>query len=321
VESVAVVSAPAANSERSNPAPQMLACRPSDRFSADQNRFFCFFRLCCAGCAFAVLTPRKIPHYYYTERRKTMRILKLSILFLFMMAAVQISEAAEETEPQAEKRFSNEFSFSLVNTTGNSDTLALAGINEMKYKFTDKWSASWVVGALYSESDGDKDAERYFTDLRADYAFTDRWYAYGLGSWLRDEFAGFDNRVSIGPGVGYKFLIGPKHFLLSEGGLNYAYEDYTDPDEDNEQFLEGRLFGKYEWAFTEKTKFSQSLEYLQGFNDGSMWKLNSETALVTLITDILALKVSYSIFYNNDPRPSDLDDTDTILATSLVITY
>jgi len=98
------------------------------------------------------------------------------------------------------------------------------------------------------------------------------------------------------------FMIGPKHFLLGEGGLNYAYEDYTDPEEDNEQFLEGRLFGKYEWAFTEKTKFSQSLEYLQGFNDMNMWKLNSESALVTLLTDILALKVSYSIFYNNPIR-------------------
>jgi hypothetical protein len=29
----------------------------------------------------------------------------------------------------------------------------------------------------------------------------------------------------------------------------------------------------------------------------------------------------YTFFYSNDPRPSDLDDTDTILATSLVITY
>jgi putative salt-induced outer membrane protein len=258
---------------------------------------------------------------HLAERRKMMKIVKLAIIFFFMTAAVQICAAAEETTPKEEKRFSDELSFSLINTTGNSDTLAIAGKNEMKYKFTDKWTGSWVVGALYNESDGEKTAERYFTDLRADYAFTDRWYAYGLGTWLRDEFAGFDNRVSIGPGVGYKFLIGPKHFLLGEAGLNYAYEDYTDPEEDTEQFLEGRLFGKYEWAFTEKTKLSQSLEYLQGFNDINMWKLNSETALITLLTDILALKVSYSIFYNNDPRPSDLDDIDTILATSLVITY
>ena len=250
-----------------------------------------------------------------------MRIVKPAIVFLFIIVAVQFSEAAEEKMAKEEKRFSNETNFALVDTSGNTDTLTVAGKNEMKYKFTDKWTGSWLVGGLYGKSDGDKTAERYFTDLRADYAINDHWYAYGLGTWFRDEFAGFDHRLSIGPGVGYKFLIGPKHFLLAETGLNYAYEDYTDSNEDTEEFLEGRLFGKYEWAFTEKTKFSQSLEYLQSLADSSMRKLNSETALVTAITDILALKISYSVFYNNDPRPSDLDDTDTILATSLVITY
>jgi len=250
-----------------------------------------------------------------------MKIVKLFVFVLLMIAAAQISKAAEETTPKEEKRLTNETNFSLVNTTGNSEAFTVAGKNEMKYQFSDKWAGSWVIGALYGKSDGDKNAERYFTDLRTDYTISERWYAYGLGSWLRDEFAGFDNRIGIGPGVGYKFLIGPKHFLLGEAGLNYAYEDYLDSDEDNRRFLEGRLFGKYEWAFTEKTKFSQGLEYLQSFKNGDTWKLNSETALVTAITDILGLKMSYSVFYNNDPRPSDLDETDTILATSLVVTY
>jgi len=250
-----------------------------------------------------------------------MKIVKLFVLFLFILASVQISEAAEENKPKEEKRFSNELSFSLVNTTGNSDTLTMAGKNEMKYRFTDKWTGSWVAGALYNKSDGDKTAETYFTNLRADYTISELWYAYGLGSWLRDKFSGFDNRFGLGPGIGYKFLIGPKHFLLGEAGLNYAYEDYSDSDEDSNQFLEGRLFGKYEWAFTEKTKFSQGLEYLQSFKGSSTWKLNSETALVSALTDILSLKVSYSVSYNNDPRPSDLDKTDTILATSIVVSY
>jgi putative salt-induced outer membrane protein len=250
-----------------------------------------------------------------------MKIVKIAMILLFIVSAVQISEAAEESTPKEEKRFSNEANFALVNTTGNSEALSLAGKNEMKYKFSDQWAGTWVVGALYGRSDGDKNAERYFTDLRADYTINERWYAYGLGNWFRDEFAGFDNRIGIGPGVGYKFLIGPKHFLMGESGLNYAYEDYSDSDEDNRKFLEGRLFGKYEWAFTEKTKFSQGLEYLQSFKNGDTWKLNSETALVTAITDILALKISYTVFHNNDPRPSDLDETDTILATSLVVTY
>ena len=249
-----------------------------------------------------------------------MNILRLAVVWLCVMSFV-VTGFAEDKKPEEEKRFGNVTNLSIVNTTGNSDTLAVAGKNEMTYKFTDKWTGSWVAGALYNKSDGDKTAERYYTDLRADYALTDRWYAYGLASWLRDEFAGFDNSIGIGPGIGYKFLIGPKHFLVGETGLNYAYEDYSDPDEDNEQFLEGRLFGKYEWAFTEKTNFSQSLEYRQSFKSGSTWKLNSETALISAITDILALKISYSVFYNNDPRPDDLDKTDTILSTALVISY
>jgi putative salt-induced outer membrane protein len=228
---------------------------------------------------------------------------------------------ADDQKPKKEKRFSNETGLSVVSTSGNTDSLSLAGKNDMKYKFSDRWTGSWVVGAIYNETSGVKEAERYFTDLRADYSISERWYAYGLGTWLRDEFAGYDNRIAIGPGVGHRFLIGPKHFLSGEGGLNYAYEDYTDPAEGDEKFLEGRLYGIYEWAITGKTKFSQGLEYLQSLSHGSTWKLNSETAFTATITEIIALKVSYSVFYNNNPRPSTLDKTDAIFATSLVVTY
>lgn len=240
--------------------------------------------------------------------------------FVILAGLPGISIAADQA-PDENKRFSNETSLSVVNTTGNTETLSLAGKNELKYRFSEKWTSSWVLGALYKESDSQKEAERYFTDLHADYLITDRWYAYVLGSWFQDKFSGFDNRIGIGPGLGYKLLLGPVHFLQFEGGFNYAYEDYTEDDEASQDFMEGRLFGKYEWRFTEKTKFSQSLEYLQGFNNSRTWKINSETALITALTDILALKVSYSILYNNDPRPNDLEKTDTVFETSLVIGF
>ena len=49
-------------------------------------------------------------------------------------------------------------------------------------------------------------------------------------------------------------MIGPKHFLLAEAGLNYAHEDYVVGE--TESFAEGRVFGKYEFAFSEKNRFS-----------------------------------------------------------------
>jgi len=42
----------------------------------------------------------------------------------------------------------------------------------------------------------------------------------------------------------------------------------------------------------EKTKFSQGLEYLQSLEENDTWKINSETALITSLTDVLALKNS-----------------------------
>ncbi len=245
----------------------------------------------------------------------------LVFFLIVILVGLAGNSFAADPAPDEKKRLSNETSFSLVNTTGNTETLSLAGKNELKYRFSENWTGSWVLGALYKESDSQKEAEKYYTDLRGDYLITDRWYAYGLGSWFQDKFAGFDHRIGIGPGLGYKILLGPVHLLDFEGGLNYTYEDYTAEDEENRDFIEGRLFGKYEWRFTEKTKFSQGLEYLQGFNDSSTWKINSESALITALTDILALKVSYSILHNNDPRPSDLKKTDTIFATSLVIGF
>ena len=240
---------------------------------------------------------------------------------IVILVGLAANSFAADPAPDEKKRLSNETSLSLVNTTGNTETLSLAGKNELEYRFSEKWTGSWVLGALYKESDSQKEAERYYTDLRGDYLISDRWYAYALGSWFQDKFSGFDNRIGIGPGLGYRIFLGPVHFLHLEGGLNYTYEDYTADDEDNRDFLEGRLFGKYEWRFTEKTKFSQDLEYLQGFSNSRTWKVNAESALITAITDILALKVSYSIIYNNDPRPSDLKKTDTVFATSVVIGF
>jgi hypothetical protein len=49
-----------------------------------------------------------------------MKIVKLSVFILLIVSVVPMS-AAEE------KRFSNETHFSLVNTTGNSETFTVAG--------------------------------------------------------------------------------------------------------------------------------------------------------------------------------------------------
>jgi len=179
--------------------------------------------------------------------------------------------------------------------------------------------AEWKAEALYGKTYGVKTAERYSSELRLEYLFTDRLYSFATAGWSQDEFAGIDSRYYMGPGLGYKFLIGPKHFFLSELSINYVHEEYTiDADED---YMMGRSFTKYEYAFTEKNRFSQSVEFLYDFEDGDNYIVISETALISALSDYLSLKTSYVVKRDNEPVPDTLEETDTTLSVTLVVNF
>jgi len=243
---------------------------------------------------------------------------------------VVLSASAQAEEAKPNKKWSDEAELSFVNTSGNSETSTFAAKNLLKIKFTDNLEGEWDITALKSQSTdkttdrNETTAERYSTNLKLSYLFTERFYS-GLGAgWFRDELAGFQNRYYVGPLVGYKFLTGPKHLLKGELGLYYANEDYTTQKEVNnfedKDFLEGRAFGLYEYAITEKTKFSQSLEYLYDFDDGDNYKANSLSALTVAISDIFSIKPSYEIRYVHQV-PVDIDTTDRILTVALVANF
>lgn len=217
------------------------------------------------------------------------------------------------------KKWQDEAELSYVDTSGNSDVTTLSFKNLFKYQFNERLIISWELGALYGESDGDRSAESYMTELRADYDLNSRLYSYGLVGYLADEFAGLDQRYYGGLGIGYTFIKGPKHFLSSELGLNYSSEDYTDGTDS--RFIEGRAFVLYEYAINEKNKFSQGIEYLYDFDESDNYRINTDTSLKVQINTLLSLKVGYEVRYDNAPTPATLDDTDTRFYTAIVAAF
>jgi len=218
-----------------------------------------------------------------------------------------------------DKAWSDQAELSFVNTTGNTKTTSLAGKNLLTYKFTPGTVGYWKVGGLYSRENGQTTAENYATELRFDWLYTERIYTYVLGGWNKDRFAGIDRRYYGGGGAGYKVLLGPKHFLVGEAGLNYTVENYIDGSDSD--FLTGRAFAKYEYAITRKNRFSQSLEYLYDFSDSTHYKLNSETALVAALTDIFSLKAGYTVRHDHKPVPAGIEQTDTLMSVALVANF
>ncbi len=216
----------------------------------------------------------------------------------------------------AEGKLSDQAELSFVETTGNTETVSLAAKNVLKYQFSEKLLGTWSVGLLLVEADQVTTAEQYSTRIRLDYIISERFYTFADTGWFQDEPAGVDSRIDLGAGAGYKFLTGPDHEMLGEAGLIQTSEEFTDGTDND--YLGSRLFGRYAYNFNEKSQFSQSLEYLQDFDDTDNYIFNSETALTTVMSDVLSFKTSYVVNYDNVPPPGS-EDTDTKLSATLVV--
>ncbi|MCJ8501536.1 DUF481 domain-containing protein [Desulfatitalea alkaliphila] len=235
---------------------------------------------------------------------------------VFVIMAIVVGRApAAWSEEQPRWQDTAELSF--VQTGGNTDVTTIAAKNLLQYRLSDNWAMQWKAAALHAESDGEKTAERYETDLRTDYKGGERIYYYGLAGWVQDTFAGLDQRIYGGPGIGYRFLIGPRHQLVGELGAYYAREKYTDGSADD--LMEGRAYGKYQFKFSETVQFSQDLEYLHNFKDSAAYKLISVSALQSKLNEWLAVRVAYELRYDNRPTPADLKNSDSLLTVSLVL--
>ena len=240
--------------------------------------------------------------------------LLMSLFFVFLVGSVAF---AEETEQ--EKKWGIETELYYVSTEGNTEVTTIAAKNLFTYKYSDKWNTAWKAGALYGKSDGEKNVERYYTELKTNYLVTERFYTSLIvgGEW--DDFAGIDSRYYFGPAAGYKIFLGPKHFWFIEAGVEYVSEKYVDDTED--EFPQWRTLTEYDYKFTEKNKFSQSVEYLVDIEDGDDYNAISETSLTTELSDYLSFKTTYEFKYDHMPVPETLEKTTRTLTVALVINF
>jgi putative salt-induced outer membrane protein len=246
--------------------------------------------------------------------------MKIQIFFITVMCICLAAAAATSfAEEKAVKALSDEGEVSYVQTDGNTTVTTLSAKNLMKYKFNDRLLGSWKIGAVNAETSHVKTAESYNTDLKLDYQNTRRLYSFVNAGWEQNKFAGVDKHIYEGAGVGYKFLMGPANFLIGELGVMYVTDKYTDTTTDDH--AGGRAFAKYEYAFTEKNKFTQSLEYLDNFDDSERYNVNSETAVISALNGIFSLKAAYVVNYTNEPVPATLKKKDSITTVALVVNY
>ena len=274
-----------------------------------------------------------------TNWRRAGVALGVALLALPWSAAGQ--EPAEEEDP-----LSNVTELALVQTTGNSETFTFS----LKNQLIRRWERSSFTfdllalraetttriltnedGGVIESSETEVTGDQYIVAFQYDRKISDRVGWLTLGRWERNRPAGIDARSNLDAGLSYLFLDNDVHRLVGEGGLGYTNEDPVDGDRDN--FFHARAFSRYERALGETSSFDTQIELIQNLDNSDDLRINFLIGATAKLVGKLALRVSYTVNFDNDPVtvvvPGDeegepdgifiFDDTDTILSASLVI--
>jgi len=248
-----------------------------------------------------------------------MRLLKSTLSpALLLFGAVLMPLIAAADEPPA-KPWKDAGEFSLLSTNGNSKATSTAAKNTFNYKWP-KAALELIAGGMGSSSGNTVTAEQYNASEKVTYPLdlAQKNYVYEKFGWDRNRFAGYRNRWDGSVGYGRQLLDLPSDKLISEVGAGYINEERINAPHND--FLSGRLYGKYTHILSKTAQFSQDAEYLHDFSDSRDYRLNTETALIASLSTHLSLKASYKWNRVGKPPPG-IGKDDTTTSVALIVNY
>ena len=274
------------------------------------------------------------------------------------MLAFSVPVWAQATAPPpaaADDGWKDTAEFALVATSGNSESSTLGFSNKLwrewgqsrfetnakAVRAESRTEPRFAVGTPtdfdVEEPDTELSAENYFFDARYDRKITDRAFWFGLGGWMRDEFAGVENRYTAGAGLGNIWIDAERQKWRTDYAATYTDEEATAEDSpSNDSFMGLRLSSAYMHKFGAGGVYDNVTIIDENLKETSDLRVDMTNAVAVAMTDRLALKVSLQFLYDADPAfeeialfdttgteigtvLSELDELDTILKTSLVV--
>jgi putative salt-induced outer membrane protein YdiY len=269
----------------------------------------------------------------------------------FLLPIACATHAVLAQDPAPTRPWSDVADFSLILTTGNSETTNFAFSNKYAYKWTESEltidaaalrtetttrTLSNPNGVVLETNTKATTAESYALGGKYRHTIHERLFWYGAVGWMRNRFAGVQDRTSGGGGVGYRFIKTDVHSLVGEAGADFT--DETQVGGASDSFAGARAYLAYERNLSKTSKFNTDLELLENLDDTDDLRAKWVTSLTASLTAKTALKVSYTTLYDKQPvellvapdatappgTPSALfefDDLDTILAASVVVNF
>lgn len=237
-----------------------------------------------------------------------------AILISLTLASSQSAFAqAPAAAPEPPPRLEASAQFTFLDTSGNASSRSLGTGGTLVWR-PGPWTHSAKAIFAQAETDDELSARSFAGLFRSARALNERLSVYGQYDFLRDVFAGVEQRHVIEGGASYLTLDTPRHRLRFDAGLGYLYE--RNP-EDNFDSMTLSAASAYRLGISETSEFTYQPRFLIPLADTGAWKFDQDTALTVAINTVVSLKLAHTLRYSADP-PEGFETADRILAISVV---
>lgn len=196
-------------------------------------------------------------------------------------------------------------------STGNTKNFGVTGALNFRRKGIN-WEHIIQARADYQEDRSTITREQFSASYQPRFTLNDRFFTYGRTQYERDRIQGFNDRLTLSGGFGYRVLERKGLTLALEAGPAVRHINYVDEiDQTNWSVLTSLDF---DWSLNPTIKITQDATTYIGSDNNT---LTSITALEAGMSKGLKAKLSYAIEHETAPPLGSLK-TDTITRFSLV---
>jgi putative salt-induced outer membrane protein YdiY len=236
---------------------------------------------------------------------------------VLISATFGVQSLAVAQDAGAKPAFDGTTEVSSIVTNGNTNNQTTGVAFDLTYR-----PAPWLVNVkskyLTTVTQDVQTQESFEASGRGGRSLTDVVAVFVEHSYLKNRFAGTDNRFITSGGLGFGVLKNDTHTLKFETALGYTHEDRIDGSEP--AFMSGVVAGIYKLKLSPTSDFSHETRYQPNFRTTEDWRLTTETALVAAISSMLSSKVAWKYEHVNVP-PAGKVKGDTTTTVSLLAKF
>ena len=155
---------------------------------------------------------------------------------------------------------------------------------------------------LIDVTTSEKTAETFLAGLRYDYDVSEVFFVTGSSDWLRNPFAGIDDRFVFGAGAGNRWVDNGKFRFTTDYMATYTTETPVVPDPTRASDFAGlRLGYDFLWDATSSTNLESTMIADLNLDNTDDIRLDWYAGLPIDISSVLAFKPSIRLLWRNDP--------------------